>query len=115
MGASVPQLHRKIAMGKRRKHTRRGIFPLRTAPAPTILFRKDGARPVPLAHERSFDEVFTIQPWARERSPDIGSWCPTFPGVLRITSFGGTYGRAESFAEYHNSKCLLRSLRTTLG
>src|SRR5256884_404655 len=102
---SEPQPATRTDIGRRRRHKRNGIFPVRTAPAPTILFRKDGARPVPLAHERSFDEVFTIQPWARERSPDIGSGCPTFPGVLRIASFGGTSGRAESFAEYHNSNC----------
>src|SRR5215469_11372715 len=74
--ASVPQPATSTAIGRKLRHKHSGIFPVRTAPAPTILFRKDGARPVPLAHEQFFDEVFsipTLGPRAWSRSSARGA------------------------------------------
>src|SRR5215472_17229192 len=46
------------------KHKHNGIFPARTAPAPTILSRKDGARRSPLAYLQFIDKLFSIPAFA---------------------------------------------------
>lgn len=101
-------------MGRRLRHKRSGIVAVRTVPAPTVLFRKDGAGPVRLARELSFDALFSIRPWAVSVVPTLRSGRPTFPGVLGIPDFGGVSGRAEGIAKYHNSNCWTAFLGSTL-
>jgi hypothetical protein len=91
-------------VGKKQRHKRSGILAVRTAPAPTILFRKDGARTVPLAHEPPFDEILSIRTLRPASvASTIVSGFTSFPGVLEIANLGGTSGCAESIAKYHNS------------